>query len=83
MGDGDEDDDSLLAATDINFTGSRDLEGPELSLEFGDVVLEVDECLGDFSLNGIGGSVRRIGGAENLVVDGHLDEGPSNRKVAG
>ena len=73
MRDGDKDDDSLLAAADIDLAGSGDLERAELSLELGDVVFEVNQGLrdGDFGL------IRRSGGgvgrAEDLVLDGHVE----------
>ena len=73
LGNGDEDDDGLLATTDVDLAGSRDLEGPELSLELGDVVFEVNQGLGDRDLGLVGrggGGVRR---AEDLVLDGHVE----------
>lgn len=75
LGDGDEDNDGLLASTDIDLTGSGDLESTELVFEFGDIVLEVDKSLGDASLGLVGGGRGRVGGAENLAVNGgHLEE---------
>jgi hypothetical protein len=74
LGDGDEDNDSLLASADIDLTGSGDLESTELVFEFGDIVLEVDESLGDAGLSLVGGCRGRVGGAENLAVNGgHLE----------
>ena len=73
LGDGDEDDDSLLAAADIDLAGSRDLEGAQLTLELGCAVLEVDDSLRDGSLSLIGGRPGRVGRAEDLVLNGHLE----------
>ena len=71
--DGDKDDNGLLSATDIDFTGSGDLKGTELSLELGDVVFEVDQSLGDAGLCFIGVGSGGVGGTQNLVLDGHVD----------
>ena len=72
LGDGDKDDDGLLATADIHLAGSRDLEWAELSLELGCAVLEVDDRLGDGDLSLICGSPGRVGRAEDLVLNGHL-----------
>lgn len=66
--DRDEDDDRLLAALDVNLAGSRDLEGAELGLEVGNVVLEVEERLGDQGLGGVRRGARRVGSPEDLFV---------------
>ena len=71
--DRDEDDDGLLAATDIDLASGGDLERAKLSLELGDIVFEVNQglCNGNFCLiGGSGGGVRR---AEDLVLDGHVE----------
>ena len=72
LGDGDKDDDSLLAPADVDLTGGRDLEGAELALELRRAVLKVDYSLRDGSLGFIGGGPGRVGRAEDLVLDGHL-----------
>lgn len=66
--DRDEDDDRLLAALDVDLAGSRDLEGAELGLEVGNVVLEVEERLGDQGLGGVRRGARRVGSPEDLFV---------------
>ena len=63
--DGNKDDDGLLATTDIDLAGSRNLERSELSLELRNVVFEVNESLSDAGLSLIGEvvgafAVRRI-----------------------
>jgi len=68
LGDRDEDDDGLLATLDVNLAGRRDLEGTELGLEVRDVVLEVEEGLGDEGLRGVRRGARRVGGPEDLCV---------------
>ncbi len=73
LGHGNKDNDGLLATTDIDLTGSRDLEGSEFSLEFGNVVFEVDQSLSDVDLSLVRGSGGRIGRAEDLVLDGHVE----------
>lgn len=73
LGNRDEDDDRLLATPDINFTGGGNLEGSKLSLELGNTVLQVDQSLSDGSLSLIGSSVGCVGGAEDLVLNGHLE----------
>ena len=60
--DRDEDDDRLLAALDVDLAGSRDLEGAELGLEGGNVVL------GDQGLGGVRRGARRVGSPEDLFV---------------
>lgn len=70
--DGDKDDDGLLAAADVDLTGSRYLEGAELGLQLGHAALEIEESLRDGSLSLIGGCGGRVGRAEDLVLDGHV-----------
>jgi hypothetical protein len=69
LGNGDEDDDGLLAALDVDLAGRRDLERTELGLEVGDVVLEVEESLSDQRLGGIRSGAGRVGGPEDLGGD--------------
>lgn len=66
LGDGDEDDDGLLATTNINLFGSRDLEGSKFSLELGNAVLQVNESLGDIDLDGLGDFSGGVCGAHDL-----------------
>ena len=73
LGDGDKDDDGLLATAHIDFTSGRDLEGPELRLELGNVVLEVDDRLCDTDLRLVGRSGGGVGRAEDLVLYRHLE----------
>jgi hypothetical protein len=47
---GHEDDNRFPATLDIDFTGGRDLEGPQFDLEVGSVSLEVEESLADSEL---------------------------------
>lgn len=68
LGDGDEDNDSLLSSLNVDLAGSGDLERAELSLEIGNVVLEVEEGLGDQRLGGIGSGAGRVGGPEDLCT---------------
>lgn len=63
LGNGDEDNNGLLAALDVDLTSRRDLEGSKLGLELGNVVLEVQESLGNLLLNLGGGSARSVGSA--------------------
>lgn len=70
LGDGDEDNDGLLSSLDVDLAGSGDLERAELSLEIGNVVLEVEEGLGDQRLGGIGSGAGRVGGPEDLGGSG-------------
>lgn len=70
LGNGDEDDDGLLAALDVDLTSRGDLEGSKLGLELGNVVLEVQESLGNLLLNLGGGSARSVGSAERSVEFG-------------
>lgn len=69
--DRDEDNNRLLSATDINLTGSRDLEGTEFSLELGNVVFEVNERLSDAGLRLVGSGSGCVGRTEDLVLDRH------------
>ena len=70
---GDKDDDGLLATSDVDLPGGRDLEWSEIALELGDVVFEVDQSLGDAGLGFIGVGSGGVGGTQNLVLDGHVD----------
>ncbi len=70
LGHGDEDDNSLLAALDLDLLGARDLEGSELSLELRDVGLEVKESLSDNGLDLRGGAGGGVSRAEDLLLDG-------------
>ena len=65
---GDEDDNGLLAAANVNFTGSRDLKGPKFGLELRDVVFEVNQRLRDAGLGLIGCGRRGVRRAQNLVL---------------
>lgn len=73
LGDGNEDNNGLLATSYIDLTGSRDLEWSELSLQLGDVVLEVNQGLSDAGFGFIGGRRGRVCRAEDLVLDGHVE----------
>lgn len=74
LGHGDEDDDSLLAALNLDLLGAGDLEGSELGLELRDVGLEVEESLSDNGLNLVGGAGGGVSRAEDLLLDGsHVD----------
>lgn len=68
LGNRDEDDDGLLAALDVDLTRGRDLEGAQLGLEVGNVVLEVEERLSDQALGGVRRGARRVGSPEDLCV---------------
>ena len=72
LGDGDKNDDGLLATADVDLARGGDLEGPELALQLGRAVLEVDHGLSNGSLSFIGGRLGRVRRAEDLVLDGHL-----------
>ncbi len=54
LGDGNEDNNGLLSTTDVDLAGSRDLEGADLVLEIGDVVLDVNEGLCDHCFHLVG-----------------------------
>ena len=72
LGNRDEDDDGLLATTNVDLPGSGDLERAELSLELGDVVFEVNQGLRDRGFGLIGGGGGGVRRAEDLVLDGHV-----------
>lgn len=57
----DEDDNGLLATSDINLARSGNLEGTKLGLEFGDTVLQVDQSLSDGGFGLIGGCGGGVG----------------------
>lgn len=67
LGNGDEDDDGLLSTLDINFSGGGDLERSEVGLEVGNVVLEVEESLGDGQFNVIGGGRGSVSRSQDLA----------------
>lgn len=67
LGNGDKDNNGLLAALDVDLTGRGDLEGSKLGLELRNVVLEVQESLGNLLLNLGGGSARSVGSAVRLA----------------
>ena len=55
------------------------MESSKLSLELRDIIFEIDKCLGNFSLKSVGRSGRCICSAKNFVVNGHLDEDPTEQ----
>jgi len=73
LGDRNKDDNGPLATTDINFPGSGNLQGVEFSLEIRDVVFEVNQSLDNLDSGLIRRSGRRIGGAENFVLERHVE----------
>lgn len=73
LGDGDKDNDGLLATAYVDFTSGRDLEGTELSLELGHVVLKVDDGLRNADLRLVRRGSRCVGRAEDLVLYRHLE----------
>ena len=79
LGDGDKHNDGLLSALDINLPCGGDLKSPQLDLELGNVVLEVEESLSDGKLSLGGGGEGSVGGAEDLVEGRHA--GLNGRKV--
>ena len=81
-GDGDEDDDGLLAALDVDLSGLGDLELSKLRLEVRDVLLEVEQGLGDLLLNLRRGSSGRVGGPQDFVLVRH-GAGVSERSSGG
>lgn len=73
LGNGDKDNNSLLATLNVNLLSGGDLELLELRLELGHVVLQVEDGLGDglLNLSRLGGG--RVGRSEDLGgVRGHL-----------
>ena len=70
MRDRDKNDNGFFPATDIYFTGCGNLEHSELSFQFRDIVLEVDQGLSYIGLSLIRRRGRRIGGTKNFVCDG-------------
>lgn len=66
LGDGDEDDDRLLASLDVDLARGRDLERAELGLKVGNAVLEVEDGLSDEELGRVRGGLGRVGRAEDL-----------------
>lgn len=72
--DGDEDDDGLLSALDVDLLGGGDLEDSELGLELGNVVLEVEDGLGDLLLDLVGSGGRGVGSPLDLGSERHDDD---------
>jgi len=72
LGNGDKDDNSLLSTLGVNLLCGRDLELPQLGLELGDILLEVDESLSDGLLDFRGSGSRGVGGPLNLVLERHV-----------
>lgn len=68
--DRDEDNDSLLAALDVDLASSRDLERAKVRLELAS--LEVDEGLSDSLLSLVGGRAGSVGSAEDLGLKRRL-----------
>lgn len=66
LGNGDEDNDSLLATLNVDLTRRRDLERRKLVLEVRDVGLEVQESLSNLLLDLGGGGAGRVGRADDL-----------------
>ena len=73
LGDRDKNNNGLLATTDINLPGSRDLQSAELSLEIGDIVFEVNQSLSDLDFGFIWRSGGRIGGTGDFVLERHVE----------
>lgn len=71
---GDEYNDRLFAATNVDFTGSRNLKGAKVAFEFRYIVFEVDQSLCHTYFGFSGSGSWGVGGAKNLVVDGHLEK---------
>jgi hypothetical protein len=69
--DGDEDDDSLLSALDVDLLGGGDLEHSKLRLELGNVVLEVEDGLGDLLLDLVRSGGGSVGGPLDLGSERH------------
>ena len=82
LGHGDEDDDSLLAALDLDLLGAGDLEGSELGLELRDVGLKVNESLSDNGLDLGGGAGGGVSRAEDLLLDGSHDDDMRTESVS-
>ena len=73
LGNGDKDNNGLLAALDVDLAGLGDLELTELGLEVRDVLLEVEESLGNLLLDLGGGSLGSVGSPQDLVLERHGD----------
>ena len=71
LGNRDKDDNSLLSSLGVNLLGRRDLQLPQLALELGDILLEVDEGLSDLLLDLGRRSGWGVGGPLDLVLDRH------------
>lgn len=72
LGNRDKDNNSLLSTLGVNLLCRRDLELPQLALELGDILLEVDESLSDGLLDLGGSGSRGVGGPLNLVLERHV-----------
>jgi len=71
---GDEDDDGLLSTLDVDLLSGRDLESSKLSLELGNVVLEVEDGLGNSLLGLVRSGGGGVGSSLDLGGEGrHLD----------
>lgn len=71
LGNRDKDNNSLLSTLCVNLLGGRDLQLPQLSLELGDILLEVDEGLSDLLLDLRRRGGWRVGGPLDLGLEGH------------
>ena len=71
---GHKDDDGLLAALDIDLPCGGNLENAKLGLEFGDIVLEINQSLSNGTLSLVGRVGWGIGAADDFGGDaGHLE----------
>lgn len=68
LGDGNEDNDSLLAALDIYLLGGGDLKRSKLGLEVGNIGLEVEESLSNLLLDLGRSRPGRVGGAVDVSM---------------
>lgn len=80
LGHGHKDNDGLFATSDVNLAGSGDLERSQFGLQLWDIVLQVNESLGDVGLRLVWRRSGGVGGTEDLGVDGHLDSEPCRSK---
>jgi hypothetical protein len=71
LGNRDKDNNSLLSTLGVNLLGGGDLELPQLGLELGDILLEVDEGLSDGLLDLGGSGFRGVGGPLDLGLERH------------
>lgn len=63
LGNGNEDDDSLLSTTNVDLLSSRDLEGSEFGFKLGNIVLQVDESLSNVNFDALDSGAGGSGGA--------------------